>query len=335
MRWKNAAMVTAGIAALLGGAALFKGLAPNRYGLPEIEVLAPGATGKRIAQGELFGNYFPAQGPDAGPGPHPAVLLLGGSEGGLGSGARQMALALQQEGFAVFQIAYFGAPGQTDALEGIRLELFDKGLDWLKTQPGVDATRIAVMGASKGAEAALLVAARRSDVAAVVAGMPTSVAWNGINWASGGQSDRSSWTAGGKEVPTMPFGDWDQADGIISVYRTIEDPARQIEADRAAIPIERGRAEVLLVCGEAETMWPACPMSRQVAARSKARAGPPVTVLSYRDAGHFVFGPPIARDHRFYPRLGEYGGSVEGNAAARANSWPQVIAFLRRAMVDT
>lgn len=334
MRWKNAVMVTAGLAALLGGAALFKGLAPDRYGLPKIEVLAPGVTGERIAQGDLFGNYFPAKGPAIDPGPHPAVLLLGGSEGGLGGGTHQMALALQQEGFAVFHLAYFGAPGQTDALEGIPLELFDKGLDWLKARPDVNPARITVIGASKGAEAALLVASRRSDLVAVVAGMPTSVAWNGVNWANGGQSERSSWTAGGKEVPTMPFGEWDQADGIISVYRTIEDLARQAEAERAAIPIERGRADVLLVCGEAETMWPACPMARQVAARSKARSGPPVTVFAYKDAGHFVFGPPIARDHPFYPRLGAYGGSVAGNAAARIDSWPKVVAFLRRTTAD-
>lgn len=96
MKWKNTAMVSVGLAILLGGAALFKELAPDRYGLPEIEVLAPGATGKRVAQGELFGNNFPAQGLDAGPGPNPAVLLLGGSEGGLGGGAHQMALALQK-----------------------------------------------------------------------------------------------------------------------------------------------------------------------------------------------------------------------------------------------
>jgi hypothetical protein len=326
MRWKNGMMVTAGLAALLGGAALFKGLAPDRYGLPKIEVLAPGATGKRIATGELFGNYFPA----SGPGPHPAVLLLGGSEGGLGSATHHIALVLQKEGFTVFQLAYFGAPGQSDALEGVPLELFDKGLDWLKMQPGVDPARIAVMGASKGAEAALLVASRRPDLAAVVAGMPTSVAWNGVNWASGGQSERASWTASGKDVPTMPFGEWNQADGIISVYRTVEDPSRQAEAKRAAIPIERAAARVMLVCGEAETMWPACPMARQVAARSTSRSGPPVTVLAYKDAGHFLFGPPIAKDHPFYPRLGEYGGSPAGNAAARANSWPQVIAFLRR-----
>lgn len=330
MSWKNGVMVTAGLAALLGGAALFKSLAPARYGLPGIELLAPGATGARIAQRDLFGNYFPARGT----GPHPAVLLLGGSEGGLGGGAHHMALALQKEGFAVLHLAYFGAPRQGDALEHIPLERFDHGLEWLKTRPGVDPQRIAVMGASKGAEAALLVASRRADLRAVVAGMPTSVAWNGVNWASGGQSKRASWTAGGKGVPAMPFGDWDQADGIISVYRTVTDPARHADAARAAIPIERARAEMLLVCGEAETMWPACPMARQLAARSKVRSGPAVTVLAYKDAGHFVFGPPIARDHPFYSRLGAYGGSVAGNAAARADGWPRVVAFLRRALAS-
>ena len=328
MKWKSTAMGAAGLAALLGGAVAFKSLAPDRYGLPQFEVLAPGATGKRIMQGDLFGNYFPA----SGPGPHPAVLLLGGSEGGLGGATHHMALALQKEGFAVIQLAYFGAPGQTDALERIPLELFDTGLDWLKARPEIDPARVAVMGASKGAEAALLVASRRPDVRAVVAGMPTSVAWNGVNWASGGQSERASWTAGGKEVPTMPFGDWDQVDGIISVYRTIEDPLRQAAAERAAIPVERSRAAVLLICGEAETMWPACPMSRQIAARAQTRSGPEVTVLAYEDAGHFVFGPPIRRDHRFYQRLGEYGGSVDGNAAARIDCWPRVVAFLRRTL---
>lgn len=328
MKWKNGLIATGAITALLGGAALFKGLAPARYGLPKIEVLDPGESGQRITEGRLFGNYYPA----TGTGPHPAVLLLGGSEGGLGGATHQMALLLQREGFTVFQLAYFGAPGQSDALERIPLELFDEGLDWLKAQPDVDPSRIAVMGASKGAEAALVVATRRPDLSAVVAGMPSSVTWNGVNWASGGQSDHASWTTGGKELATMPFGDWNQADGIISVYRTIEDPAQQDAAARAFIPVERGSADVMLICGEAETMWPACPMARQVAARSTANSGPPVTVLAYKDAGHFVFGPPIARDHPFYPRLDEFGGTVEGNAAARADSWPKVIAFLRQHM---
>ena len=53
-------------------------------------------------------------------------------------------------------ITYFGFdPSVTREEIRKRLELFDKGLDWLKTQPGIDPARIAVMGASKGAEAAL------------------------------------------------------------------------------------------------------------------------------------------------------------------------------------
>lgn len=324
-----------GIATLLAGAALFQQAAPDRYGLPEIEVLDPGPTGQRIDQDELFGNYYPAAGDaDSQDALRPAVLLLGGSEGGLGGGAKQMALSLQEEGFTVFHLAYFGAPEQPDALERIPLELFDRALEWLKEQPEVDPERLAVVGASKGAEAALLVASRRSDLAAVVAGMPTSVAWNGINWASNGQSPYSSWTASGEEVPTMPFSDWNASDGIISVYRTIEDPTQRANADRAAIPIERASAKIMLVCGEAETMWPACPMSRMIAERSAKRSGPSITVLAYQDAGHFVFGPPLAPGDAFYDRLDTFGGSLEGNATARADSWPNVVAFLNDRAVE-
>jgi dienelactone hydrolase len=331
MRSARRVLPVIGIATLLAGAALFQQAAPDRYGLPEIEVLEPGPTGQRVDQDELFGNFYPAAG-NAGSSqdaPRPAVLLLGGSEGGLGGGAKQMALSLQEEGFIVLHLAYFGAPEQPDALERIPLELFDRALEWLKQQPRVDLERLAVVGASKGAEAALLVASRRSDLSAVVAGMPTSVAWNGINWASNGQSPYSSWTVSGEEVPTMPFSDWNAPDGIISVYRTAEDATQRANADRAAIPIERSRARIMLVCGEAETMWPACSMSRMIAERSARRSGPSIAILAYQDAGHFVFGPPMEPGDAFYDRLDTFGGSVEGNATARADSWPKVVAFLK------
>lgn len=154
-----------------------------------------------------------------------------------------MALALQPEGFSVLQMAYFGAPGQPVALERIPLELFDKGLDWLKAQPDVDQRKIAALGASKGAEAALLVATRRPDLRAVVAGMPTSVVWKGINWASDGQSPYSSWTVADQEIPTMPYSLWNPAEGIISVYRSVEDPSLSEQADNAAIPIEQAQGD--------------------------------------------------------------------------------------------
>jgi dienelactone hydrolase len=325
MRWKKGLAIGATVVVLVGGAAMFKLLAPTDYGLPQIEVIEAGPTGVRIEEAGLVGNFYPADGDGA----HPGILLLGGSEGGLNRGVRHMALALQREGFSVFQLAYFGAPGTPESLEEIPLEYFDRGLGWLAAQPGVDAQRLALVGGSKGAEAVLLIATRHPELRAVVAGMPTSVAWNGINWRRGGQSESSSWTSDGRDLATMPFSAWNQAEGVISVYRSVLDPAERAAAERAAIPIESARAATMLVCGEAETMWPACPMSRAIAARAAERGGPQVQVLSYADAGHLVFGPPIPRDNAFYQRLAMLGGSIEGNAAARADGWPRVIAFLR------
>ena len=56
MRSVRTILPVIGIATLLAGAALFQQAAPDRYGLPEIEVLEPGPTGQRIDQDELFGN---------------------------------------------------------------------------------------------------------------------------------------------------------------------------------------------------------------------------------------------------------------------------------------
>ena len=330
MRWNKQWLGVMGLSILLGVGAVPDATSRQNDGLPAIEVLEPGETGRRIDEEGVFGNYFPALADHSGP--HPAVLMLGGSEGGLGRGAHVMAVDLQRNGFSVFHLSYFGAPEQPGALERIPLEVFDKGLDWLKDRPGIDSQNIAVVGASKGAEAALLVATRRDDLRAVVAGMPSSVVWNGINWANGGASFLTSWTAEGEDLPTMPYSFWNPSEGIISVYRSVEDPAMAEQARKAAIPIEKANAEVMLICGDAETMWPACPMARMVAARSAERDGPSVTVLAYEDAGHFVFGPPVPSDHPFYPRLDAFGGTVEGNAAARADSWPRVVGFLQDAM---
>jgi dienelactone hydrolase len=97
----------------------------------------------------------------------------------------------------------------------------------------------------------------------------------------------------------------------------------------AAIPVERIGARILLVCGKADRLWPSCPMADQIAQRLKAHGRPAPTILSYEDAGHAVFGPPVAGPHDW---LASLGGSADGNNAARADSWPKVVAFLRAAL---
>ncbi len=284
--------------------------------IPDLVLAAPGETGKRIDEAGVFANYFPAQAPRG-----PGVLLLGGSEGGIGNDVTRRAIDLQSKGFSVLSPSYFRAPGQPSSLERIALETFDRALTWLGQQPEVDPMRMAVVGHSKGAEAALLVGLRHAELQAVVAGAPSSVVWDGIDWSNPINPD-SSWTSGGKPLSSLPYGlfrPWRR------VGRVYEDGLKKLHRHRdAEIPIERAAAPVLLVCGEADTLWPACPMARRL--RSRAAN---VTVLAYERAGHSAFGPRLRDGH---PDLSDRwsGGTAAANNQARAQSWPLVIDFLRQ-----
>lgn len=283
--------------------------------VPHLVVAPPGASGTRVEEAGVFANYFPAH-RQRGPG----ILLLGGSEGGIGRDVNRRAIDLQSKGFSVLVPSYFRAAGQPASLVRVPLETFDRALDWLQRRPEVDPTRIGVVGHSKGAEAALLVAVRHPELRAVVAGAPSSVVWAGVNW-SNPINPASSWTSGGKALSSLPY-------ALFRPWHTIgwgyEQGLKHLDRHRGAeIPIERVRFPVLLVCGEADTLWPSCPMARQLRSR-----GGNVTVLAFAHAGHSAFGPRLpAHDPDLRDRWS--GGSATANNEARAQSWPLVIEFLQ------
>jgi hypothetical protein len=90
---------------------------------------------------------------------HPGVMVLGGSEGGLGE--PDAALLLASHGFTTLSLAYFGAKGLPATLQNIPLEYFAQALAWLRARPETDPRFVGVLGASRGAEAALLAAIRK------------------------------------------------------------------------------------------------------------------------------------------------------------------------------
>jgi dienelactone hydrolase len=293
--------------------------------VPDIPFTDPGPTGKRIVKSGLFANYFPSKAAGRGP----AVMMLGGSGGGIGDA--RAAIDMQSKGFSVLMPSYFGAPGQRGNLERIRLETFDRALVWLRSQPQVDPHRMAVIGHSKGAEAALLVGVRHPELGAVVAVAPSSYVWPGISWNSLWAD--SSWTSNGRPLPALPYGPLHFKTLLGDIGRLYsEGLEKRARHPDAAIPVERIEAHVLLVCGEADALWPSCPMARQLKARA-GKAGDTVRVLAYAGAGHRVFGPPVRLEEGFHARFA--GGTPAADTAARTDGWPKVIDFLRRHLART
>jgi dienelactone hydrolase len=288
--------------------------------VPKPQVSDPAPQGVRIDEAGIFANYFSA----AGGGKHPGIIVLGGSEGGLGTGSMRDAKALQAHGFNALQLAYFGAPAEPEALANVPLETFDRGLAWLKSRPEVDAGLIGVVGASKGSEAALLFASRTPEIKVVAAGMPSSVVWQGITFTP---EAKSSWSVGGQGLPFLPYV---PSSDYKDIYGGFANGLKALhEHSGALIPVEMIHGAVVLVCGKADTLWPSCPMAEQVAARLKVKHFRfRVELLEYQDAGHAVFGPPLERSDPKYPTLSSVGGSVDGNNNARADSWSHLLALL-------
>ena len=267
----------------------------------------------------------------------PAIIVLGGSEGGL-QGASSVGSAFAQHGYAVLALAYFMDDGLPQTLENIPLEYFDKAVDWLKAQPGIDGGEIGVVGGSRGSEAALLLASRRADIKAAAAFAPSGIVWQGLNFANP-MNMGPAWTLDGKPLPYL------MPDGM--AYRPgapmkpmFDHALAQIDAHPGVhIPVEQINGPILLVSGKADALWPSFEMSEAIVKRLGDKGFKyPVEHLSYDTAGHMVFAgdpaSPSAQAGAKVPANPVLGGNGEANAAAWANNWPKALAFFDAALKE-
>lgn len=267
-------------------------------------------------------------------GPHPALIILGGSEGGTAL-VRAVGREFASEGYAVLALSYFGAPGLPATAEEIPLEYFDRAIAWLARQPQVDPGRMGVFGISKGGEAALLVGSRSPQLHAVAAGVPSSMVWRGIP-AGAAATPTSTWSLGGVPIPYTPYDPtvrFDFARYMESIYALYSGALPTVDAHSdAMIPVERINGPVLLISGKNDAMWPSTAMSDMVVARLQEKGfGHAVEHLAYDNAGHAVSSPPALPSTSGYSDEA-VGGTAAGNAAGRADMWPRLIGFFDTAL---
>jgi dienelactone hydrolase len=267
-----------------------------------------------------------------GDGPHPGVIVLGGSSGGL---REPLAALLASHGCAALALAYFGAEGLPPRLADIPLEYFEAALHWMAARPEVRGGSCALLGSSRGAELALLLGATFPQVGAVVAYAPSGVLWGAVG-ASG-----PAWTYRGEPLPIVPDRVPPELDAAISA----RDPISAAEwyqynledesaLEPATIAVERIAGPVLLISSEDDQMWPSALMAERIMRRlADHRFAWPYRHLRYPDAGHLIGPPwqPTTVNVRRHPTVGAtfaYGGTPAGQAHANADSWNTVLEWL-------
>jgi dienelactone hydrolase len=255
----------------------------------------------------------------------PGILVLGGAEGG-DKWAKEVAQRLAADGYIALPEAYFHAPGLLDQLQLIPVERLKAGVDLLVRDPRVDPRRIGVVGLSKGAEAALVLASIDVRIRAVVAGSPSDVVWQGIDRKAG--TIKSSWSVAGRPLPFVPFAACEDCRSLGSLYVRSRGASAAVAA--AAIPVERIRGPILLFSSESDAVWPSEAMAASLKARLESHHfGYPVLSRHYPNGGHFTLGP--LAEHDAASDAGFGGGTAEGVLAARRDSWTQMQSFLRNA----
>jgi dienelactone hydrolase len=254
------------------------------------------------------------------------VLVLAGSSGRVDV---ERARLLARHGALALALQWFGGPGQCPGICEIPLETFTAAIDWLVEQ---GSQRIGVVGLSKGAEAALLIAVRDTRVDAVVAISPSSVVWANVGPGYDGADYpcRSSWSWEGQPLPFVPYDEtWAPPAGQRPVgYRPLYEASLRAHHGAtvaAAIPIERARGDVLLIAGADDALWPSATFAATLAARRHA-AGRPVGLITHPGAGHRPTFPDEAPPA---PSTGvAHGGSPTADAALGRAAWPAVLASL-------
>ena len=249
---------------------------------------------QRPAKSGFYGEYFRPSATSS----HTAIVLVGGSNGGLANGYAAGLLA--SHGYPVLALAYFDVPGLPPVLQRIPLEYFQRAISWLADQPEADPKRITVLGVSRGGEAALLIGATYPQlVRAVAAYVPSDRVY-----PSPTNPGVPAWTLARKPVAS------------------------------ALIAVEKISGPVFLVGGGDDQLWPSNFFVSDIAERMHDHGRRDVTALNYAHAGHgagaIVPNLPTAPTINSRYGLRHFGGTPSADAAARGDSWPKLLRFLNQ-----
>lgn len=276
----------------------------------------------------------------------PTLILLGGSEGG--TMITRDAAPWASRGYAVLALPYYSPPqwGPTGPTAPelpslpaefihIPVDRLEQARDWLAQQPEADASRIGVMGTSKGAEFVLLAGVKMPWIRAVAAIVPTDVVWEGWGQGAGPAGVNASFAWKGEPYAFVPYQDFSQelagyATGQPVKIRRPHDKGRAAASPeviaKARIPVERIAAPVLVAGGGDDQLWDSGGMAANIAA-TRQKAGLTTVALVFPEAGHFLGGTGTGPSTHYNDGPMKNGGTPAATARAQAATHAALLQF--------
>lgn len=269
----------------------------------------------------------------AGDGPFPAVILLGGSGGGM---EEWWAKSMASKGFAALALPYFNYGDLPSALLEVPVEVVGEAIAWLQGVQGVAADRIGIAGGSKGGELALLAAATYPEISAVVGCVPSGIVWQGVHETE----VASSWSLDNEPLPYASwfFSDEDlgklMAGESVALRNTYAMDKNDPEVLAAAtIPVEKINGPVLLISGTDDQMWPSDVFGDLMMERFEANDFPHERRhLKIEGGGHLVFLPVFMTGANREPVQFMFGGTAEADSHGSVEAWTEMIDFFHRSL---
>lgn len=302
---------------------------------------------------ELVGDFYLP----SGDGPHPGVVSLGGSNGGVPTGPQPKLLA--SHGYAVLALAYFQPQYSSESerddehlpeeLVEVPLEYAKTAVNWFRTHDRVQSEPVGTIGGSRGSELALLLGARLDPVRTVVGYVPSGVVFEGISFK---RNRGPAWTENGESIPYIPYRfTWRRYFSSVlwhvlraeplafeGMYRGGLADADPDAVTDATIPVEDIGGPVLSVAAGDDAMWPSDDLGAIAIDRLAEREYDHFhDHVVYEDAGHGILVPYLPARTReaipIFPRFSfALGGQPDGYAEADSDSWQRVLDTLERGL---
>lgn len=266
-----------------------------------------------------------------------AIVLIGGGEWG-----NYWAQEFANKEMVGLSLPYIGKEGLPKLPEEIDLAYFENAITWLSKQKEVNKDKIVLIGASRNAELALLIASTFPEiVSGVVAYSPSSVSWSNTVLPYNSNELKPSWKYRGIDVPYLPMEKItaNELDKIEMLEYWKKGLSKEKLVNQATIKTEKINGPILLFSGIDDKVWPSSLMADMIEQNLKKNNFKySIQNIKYENAGHLISSNPeeisnyrtgtIQIDGKDYQY--EFGGTSDGDFKAKKDAKVKLIDFLKK-----